>query len=164
MGTLVFCIVISILILCFVFGKDCELGIGGFFSAIILGLMVGGLAGLVFAVIPTVIINNNLNCYSLESRSNYDLIKQTSDDKTYFVEETTHNNILYKFEYEILGESRNIIANDNTLIQYSNSEKPSVTVEHYEPNIWLKMFTFCFSEDYYYITLNNNNNLYMTLE
>ena len=50
---------------------------------------------------------------------------------------------------------------DDVLIEYGRAEKPRVTVEHYEPNIWLRLFTFCQAEDYYYITLPDHNYLSM---
>lgn len=164
MGTLIFCIVAAIITLCIIFGKDDTLDAGGFCAAVILGLMMGGMVGLVGGAIPSMIVDNNLDYYSLESRSNYELIQQTVDDKTYYVKETTKNNIYYKFEYAISDNTKIVKAKDDVLIEYGRAEKPRVTVEHYEPNIWLRLFTFCQAEDYYYITLPDQNYLSMTLD
>ena len=164
MGTLIFCIVAAIITLCIIFGKDDTLDAGGFCAAVILGLMMGGMVGLVGGVIPSMIVDNNLDYYSLESRSNYELIQQTVDDKTYYVKETTRHNICYKFEYAISDNTKIVKTNDDVLIEYGRAEKPRVTVEHYEPNIWLRLFTFCQAEDYYYITLPDQNYLSMTLD
>lgn len=164
MGTLIFCVVVAIIVICVIFGKDDTLEIDTFFVAVILGLIIGGLIGLVGTAIPTVIVDNNLDCYSLETRSDYDLIRQTFDDNTYFVKEKTKDNICYKFEYSISDKGRNISVYDDVLIEYNRTEKPHVTIEHYEPNIWLKLFTFCSAKDYYYITLNNQNDLSISFD
>lgn len=164
MGTLIFCIVAAIITICIIFVKDDCLDAGGFFAAVLLGLMMGGVIGLVGGCIPSMIVENNLDYYSLESRSNYELIQQTVDDKTYYVKETTRHNIGYKFEYAISDNTKIIKTYDDVLIEYGRAEKPRVTVEHYEPNIWLRLFTFCQAEDYYYITLPDQNYLSMTLD
>ena len=101
------------------------------------------MVGLFGGVIPSMIVNNNLDYYSLESRSSYELIQQTVDDETYYVKETTRHNICYKFEYAISDNTKIVKTNDDVLIEYGRAEKPRVTVEHYEPNIWLRLFTFC---------------------
>ena len=164
MGILIFCIVAAIITLCIIFGKDDTLDAGGFCAAVILGLMMGGMIGLFGGCIPSMIVNNNLDYYSLESRSNYELIQQTVDDKTYYVKETTRHKICYKFEYAISDNTKIVKAKDDVLIEYGRAEKPRVTVEHYEPNIWLRLFTFCQAEDYYYITLPDHNYLSMSFD
>lgn len=165
MGILMFCIVAAIITLCIIFGKDDCLDADGFCVAVILGLFIGGLAGLIGGGIPSMIVENNLDYYSLESRSNYELIQQTVDDKTYYVKETTRNNIYYKFEYAISDNTKIVKTNDNVLIEYDRAEKPRVTVENYEPNIWLRLFTFCQADDYYYyITLPDPNYLSMSFD
>ena len=164
MGTLIFCIVAAIITLCIIFGKDDTLDAGGFCVAVILGLMMGGMVGLVGGAIPSMIVDNNLDYYSLESRSNYELIQQTVDDKTYYVKETTRHKICYKFEYAISDNTKIVKTYDDVLIEYGRAEKPRVTVEHYEPNIWLRLFTFCQAEDYYYITLPDHNYLSMSFD
>ncbi len=164
MGTLIFCIVAAIITLCVVFGKNDSLDIGEIFMTVILGCMIGGVVGLFGSLIPTTIVNNNLDHYSLESRSSYELVRQIVDDKTYYVKETTRYNICYKFEYAISDNTKIVKTNDDVLIEYGRAEKPRVTVEHYEPNIWLRLFTFCQAEDYYYITLPDQNYLSMTLD
>ena len=161
MGILIFCIVAAIITLCIVFAKNDCLDAGGFCASILLGLMLGGVAGFVGGCIPSMIVDNNLDYYSLESRSNYELIQQTVDDKTYYVKETTKNDIYYKFEYAISDSTKRITAKDDIIIEYGRAEKPRVTVKHYEPNIWLRLFTFCRAEDYYYITLPDQNYLSM---
>ncbi len=164
MGILIFCIVAAIITLCIIFGKDDTLDAGGFCAAVILGLMMGGVIGLFCGCIPSMIINNNLDYYSLESRSNYELIQQTVDDKIYYVKETTRHKICYKFEYAISDNTKIVKTYDDVLIEYGRAEKPRVTVEHYEPNIWLRLFTFCQAEDYYYITLPDQNYLSMSFD
>ena len=164
MVTLIFCIVVAIIIICIIFVKDDCFDAGAFFAAVILGLMMGGVIGLVGGAIPSMIVKNNLDYYSLESRSNYELIQQTVDDKTYYVKETTKNDIYYKFEYVISDSTKRITAKDDIIIEYGRAEKPRVTVEHYEPNIWLRLFTFCRAEDYYYITLPDHNYLSMSFD
>ena len=89
MVILIFCIVAAIITLCIIFRKEDCLDAGGFCAAIMLGFMIGGFAGLIGGCISSAITDNNLDYYSLESRSNYELIKQTVDDKTYYVKETT---------------------------------------------------------------------------
>jgi hypothetical protein len=164
MVILIFFIVAAIITLCIIFKKEDCLDAGGFCAAIILGLMIGGFAGLIGGCISSTITDNNLDYYSLESRSNYELIQQTVDDKTYYVKETTKNNIYYKFEYAISDNTKRITAKDDIIIEYDRAEKPRVTVEHYEPNIWLRLFTFCQAEDYYYITLPDHNYLSMSFD
>ena len=164
MGTLIFCIFAAIITFCIIFGKNDSLDIGEIFMTVILGLMVGGMVGLFGGCIPSMIVNNNLDYYSLESRSSYELIQQTVDDKTYYVKETTRHNICYKFEYAISDNTKIVKTNDDVLIEYGRAEKPRVTVEHYEPNIWLRLFTFCQAEDYYYITLPDHNYLSMSFD
>lgn len=164
MGTLFFCIVAAITTICIIFVKDDCFDAGGFCAAVILGLMMGGVVGLLGGLIPSMIVNNNLDYYSLESRSSYELIQQTVDDKTYYVKETTRDNICYKFEYAISDNTKIVKTNNDVLIEYGRAEKPRVTVEHYEPNIWLRLFTFCQAEDYYYITLPDHNYLSMSFD
>ena len=164
MVTVIFCIVAAIIIICIIFVKDDCFDAGGFFAAVILGLMMGGVIGLVGGAIPSRIVKNNLDYYSLESKSSYELIQQTVDDKTYYVKETTRHNICYKFEYAISDNTKIVKINDDVLIEYGRVEKPRVTVEHYEPNIWLRLFTFCQAEDYYYITLPDHNYLSMSFD
>ena len=164
MGTLIFCIVAAIITFCIIFGKNDSLDIGEIFMTVILGCMIGGVVGLFGSLIPTMIVNNNLDHYSLESRGSYELVQQIADDKTYYVKETTRYNICYKFEYAISDNTKIVKANDDVLIEYGRAEKPRVTVEHYEPNIWLRLFTFCQAEDYYYITLPDQNYLSMSFD
>ena len=108
--------------------------------------------------------NGILDYYLLESKNNYKLIQQTLDDKTYCVKEITRPNICYTFEYATSYDTKRVETYDNILIEYGRAEKPRVTVEHYEPNIWLRLFTFCQAEDYYYITLPDHNYLSMTFD
>lgn len=164
MVTLIFCIVVAIIIICIIFVKDDCFDTGAFFAAVILGLMMGGVIGLVGGAIPSMIVKNNLDYYSLESKSSYELIQQTVDDKTYYVKETTRHNICYKFEYAISDNTKIVKTNDDVLIEYGRVGKPRVTVEHYEPNIWLRLFTFCQAEDCYYITLPDHNYLSMSFD
>jgi hypothetical protein len=165
MVTLIFCIIAAIIIICIIFKKAYDCFDGFTLSiAILCGLIAGGVVGGFGNGMLSKKINGNLDYYLLESKNNYKLIQQMLDDKTYCVKEITKPNIYYTFEYATSYDTKSVKTYDNILIEYGRAEKPRVTVEHYEPNIWLRLFTFCQAEDYYYITLPDQNYLSMTLD
>ena len=164
MVTLIFCIIVAIIIICLIFKKDDCFDGFTLFIAILGGLIAGGFVGAFCTGMMSQKINGNLDYYLLESKNNYKLLQQTLDDKIYCVKEITKPNICYTFEYATSYDTKKVETYDNILIEYGRAEKPRVTVEHYEPNIWLRLFTFCQAEDYYYITLPDQNYLSMTLD
>ena len=164
MVTLIFCIVAAVIIICIIFKKDDCFDGFTFFVSILCGLIAGGFVGAFGSGMLSQKINGNLDYYLLESKNNYKLIQQTLDDKTYCVKEITRPNICYTFEYATSYNTKRVTTDDNILIEYGRAEKPRVTVEHYEPNIWLRLFTFCQAEDYYYITLPDHNYLSMSFD
>lgn len=141
-----------------------EFSLASFSIGSILGLLIGFVVGLIGGAICTANFAFNNDNYEITSKSSYSLVHQNFDNKDYYVKENTSIDIYYDFEYAIAETSKNIHTNKNVLIKYGIAERPKVVVEHYEPSGFLQLFTFADSKDYYYITLCDTHDLYMTLE
>ena len=141
-----------------------EFCIESFLLGTMLGTMVTILVGLVVTSIFTINFAYSKDEYKIVSQSTYNLVQQNFDNEEYFLKETTSGVIRYEFEYAIAETGKRINTNKNIVVNYNKDEKPKVVVEHYEPSGFLRFFTFEGDKDYYYITLNNTDNLYMLME